>query len=249
MNRTNDEKASLENAVKLMSSLQSDELELDDLCRILVLDTFKDAEVKIAIVVRLNGNATISAISSFGMDSPKENYQNIPLETNSPNIKAIKENQIIWIPNKEAFDKQFPIVNKEYQKIAFDSIYAVPITKFGSPIGSFSIVGTNLPMNDLIKADLELIALMIATRFSTMGEYIEALPTFPELIPSMVSLSNRERSIQKYMKNGLTNAQIAIELGYSESLIRQAAVILFSKLGVSNRSEAGNLYREEENNV
>jgi DNA-binding NarL/FixJ family response regulator len=35
----------------------------------------------------------------------------------------------------------------------------------------------------------------------------------------------------------LTNAQIAHEIGYSESLIRQETVVIYRKLGVSGRKE------------
>jgi DNA-binding NarL/FixJ family response regulator len=43
------------------------------------------------------------------------------------------------------------------------------------------------------------------------------------------------------MAKGLTNPEIAATLGYSESTVRRESVILFSKLGVHNRHDAGNL--------
>lgn len=50
-------------------------------------------------------------------------------------------------------------------------------------------------------------------------------------------LTERESQIEKFLREGLTNAQIAMELGYSESLIRQQTISIYRKLGVSGRKE------------
>ena len=50
-------------------------------------------------------------------------------------------------------------------------------------------------------------------------------------------LTERESQIESFIKEGLTNAQIADQLGYSESLIRQETVSIYRKLGVSGRKE------------
>lgn len=50
-------------------------------------------------------------------------------------------------------------------------------------------------------------------------------------------LTERESRIEEYIRQGLTNAQIAAELGYSESLIRQETVVIYRKLGVVGRKD------------
>jgi DNA-binding CsgD family transcriptional regulator len=39
------------------------------------------------------------------------------------------------------------------------------------------------------------------------------------------------------IKDGKTNAHIAAQLGYSESLVRQETIIIYRKLGVGGRKE------------
>ena len=51
------------------------------------------------------------------------------------------------------------------------------------------------------------------------------------------ALTDRQNVILGYIKDGLTNADIADILKYSESLIRQETVIIYSKLGVSGRRD------------
>ena len=50
-------------------------------------------------------------------------------------------------------------------------------------------------------------------------------------------LSNREERVLTLIREGKTNAQIAFELGYSESLIRQETVSIYRKLGVNGRKD------------
>jgi DNA-binding CsgD family transcriptional regulator len=51
------------------------------------------------------------------------------------------------------------------------------------------------------------------------------------------SLSSREKRIVELIREGKTNPEIATELGYSESLIRQETVSIYRKLGVNGRKE------------
>ena len=51
------------------------------------------------------------------------------------------------------------------------------------------------------------------------------------------SLSSREKRIVELIREGKTNPEIAAELGYSESLIRQETVSIYRKLGVNGRKE------------
>jgi DNA-binding CsgD family transcriptional regulator len=50
-------------------------------------------------------------------------------------------------------------------------------------------------------------------------------------------LSSREELVLTLIREGKTNAQIAFELGYSESLIRQETVSIYRKLGVNGRKD------------
>lgn len=51
------------------------------------------------------------------------------------------------------------------------------------------------------------------------------------------SLTPRQENILKMVNEGKTNALIASQLGYSESLIRQETIIIYRKLGVEGRRE------------
>lgn len=232
----------LESCARLMTSLQSKELCLDDVCRIMALDTFSNIHVSAVIIFKLNDDATCSIAASFGLSEyGKLARQNIPLSKNLPSTVAIRMNDSIWIPTKEAIDEKFQDLVEITDVPNFNSFYALPIRKFGAPVGSIVILGDGLTMDSGIKKYLELLGLMLASRFLNSGEFNGKFPSKVGSEKLAQKLSKREELIQIGMAKGFTNAQMAIELGYSESTIRQSAVELFSKLGVTNRLDAGKL--------
>ena len=90
-------------------------------------------------------------------------------------------------------------------------------------------------------------------RFENMVEYFECLRsilTFWETLQESrsikavtkpkfneIALTQRQERILDLINQGKTNAMIAIQLGYSESLIRQETIIIYRKLGVDGRRE------------
>lgn len=59
---------------------------------------------------------------------------------------------------------------------------------------------------------------------------------------SVIGLSERQLLILKLISEGRTNADIADVLGYSESLIRQETIKIYSFLDCSGRSEATSIF-------
>lgn len=55
--------------------------------------------------------------------------------------------------------------------------------------------------------------------------------------PPPVTLTNREKQILGFLTEGLANKEIASELGISESAVKAALQMLFSKTGVRTRSQ------------
>lgn len=51
------------------------------------------------------------------------------------------------------------------------------------------------------------------------------------------SLTKRQEEIHSLIKSRKTNLQISLELGYSESLIRQETMNIYKKLGISGSRE------------
>lgn len=87
--------------------------------------------------------------------------------------------------------------------------------------------------------------------FEEYAECVQSLITFYESfvsssresksmdrpISASKELTKRQELIVQLIKRGKTNQIIALELGYSESLIRQETIIIYRKLGISGRKD------------
>ncbi len=127
----------------------------------------------------------------------------------------------------------------EVEKIG--TLVAVPIQYMGSVIGCLVVEGKERQSDPESIAVLELIVAIIAPLVSN------AQPSGKRQYESVdtllgVPLTVRERLIQEMMSKGLSNKECSINLGYSESTIRQDAVSMFAKLHVTNRKQAGALF-------
>jgi DNA-binding CsgD family transcriptional regulator len=226
---------------QLLETLQVDELLLNDLCRILVMQTFKHNGATEAFLFESHPDATYSLTAAYGVPPNFENgKENIPLSSTYPSSECIRTNSIITTTS-ERLGIDFPDSAKLTDQRSFDHLTVFPLRKFGMPIGAFAILSEN-EMDLETSADfLELVALLVSARFSDNGRYKEISYERARFPNKSKALTERESLIQVGMSNGLTNVQIAVELGFSESTIRQDAVSLFGKLGVTNRRDAGKL--------
>ena len=110
----------------------------------------------------------------------------------------------------------------------------------GIPIGSdkaYSILfQIDITLVDGFSSGLEILHAMLET-YEEFSE--EGLNMQPRLVPTLkgTPLTSRQRVIVKMIEEGKTNSQIALSIGYSESLIRQETIIIYKKLGISGRKE------------
>ena len=58
------------------------------------------------------------------------------------------------------------------------------------------------------------------------------------LFRDLIGLTSRERQVLSHVSRGLTNREIALQLGISIKTVKQHTMVLFSKMGVRNRVEA-----------
>ena len=126
----------------------------------------------------------------------------------------------------------------------YDQALEMPgITDYGTGLGfptttrrlyAFAFVGENENFDGFMEY-FECIR-SILTLWETLNESksIKQMPK-PELLDT--ALTQRQERILELINAGKTNATIATQLGYSESLIRQETIIIYRKLGVDGRRE------------
>jgi DNA-binding NarL/FixJ family response regulator len=135
---------------------------------------------------------------------------------------------------------------KFYQELSLD---APPIVVFGPQLdlplardalqaGASGFVHAEMMPDQLVRA------LAVAAR----GELVAPRELLRYVLTNdhsgdLAALSARQREIMGYVVEGLSNAEIGRRLYLSESTIKQHLRAAYKLLGVSNRTEAANLFR------
>jgi DNA-binding NarL/FixJ family response regulator len=122
--------------------------------------------------------------------------------------------------------------------VVFSPQLDLPLARDALQAGASGFVHAEMMPDQLVRA------LAVATR----GELVAPRELLRYVLTKdhpadLVALSARQREILGYVVEGLSNAEIGRRLYLSESTIKQHLRAAYKLLGVSNRTEAANLFR------
>jgi hypothetical protein len=181
----------------------------------------------------MSNDGTYSLDAAYGISAEiKNHWQNIPMSMTTPVIEAFKSQKVIYVETLEQLHDQYPDTQENNISEYILPVVAIPIIRQGLAICVITLNGSEIKLTDEKRTFLELIGTMIGivlrfTHFHNSHEH--SRPARSELEGQPLTL--REQEIQQLMRLGKTNRQIAQELGYSESTIRQDAVSLPTPVG------------------
>jgi DNA-binding CsgD family transcriptional regulator len=204
----------------------------DDLCRFLIFETFQMFSTKCIFVGEIDSSGYLIHKASFGFE-PEElnNWLKLSLSLDVPITRAARSNKCIVVKSPEEFYGNYPVatdlgaVDAEWQ-----SCIAVPVL----PHGVYFLIN-----NAKMKKDSEfepflravgLIMMMYLNRGESHKKSVDSTSRSSEM-------TQRQKIILSLLEKGFTNSQIALEIGYSESLVRHETIEIYSKLHVSGRKE------------
>lgn len=162
----------------------------------------------------------------------------VRLEENRPVSNVLREMRMVIYGEEELATQNLQII-KETNDLSFR---LTEFTKWKSVVGI--PIGSNMGYSILLQIDI--------TQFDFALENCKILESLLNAYESLVQkeaptdskkpilgqeLSNRQEEIFKLIKLGKTNLQIALVLGYSESLIRQETMTIYKKNGIGGRKE------------
>jgi DNA-binding NarL/FixJ family response regulator len=149
---------------------------------------------------------------------------------------------ILCANNNEALSERV----KFYQELSLD---APPIVVFGPQLDlSFARDALQAGASGFVHAEMMPDQLVRALVVAARGELVAPRELLGYVLTNdqsgdLAALSARQREILGYVVEGLSNAEIGRRLYLSESTIKQHLRAAYKLLGVSNRTEAANLFR------
>ena len=227
---------------ELTDYLSANNSDLDNLCEFVKTRVFAHLNPSGMFISRLNENGNVAPLAHCGFDENiVSSWLNYSINDELPSTDAIKNNSLIWIADNEDWLRDYPRLAQFPTDGLAKTFITWPISARNSSMCVLGILlhETCRPSPDEVSF-LEAVGSLIALQIS-LSSFITYKLAEEDVIKL---LTRRQREILHGMSDGLTNSQIANELGFSESTIRQESMRMYEILQVAGRKEAVQKYNK-----
>jgi len=175
------------------------------------------------------------APAAYGFD--KEGFEALPDQSfsiDTPVHQALRTSKIVECGNSDTY-----LFVGLYGKSAFPEGFAYslawPIPGVGVSVAFFNREVELTPINETF---LLMIGGILSIKLNSPRYHLAlGVQQPPRNSVVTVAMTGRQWEIVQQIRRGMTNAEIAATLNFSESLIRQETVQIYRKLGASGRKE------------
>ncbi len=228
----------LRQATELANFLTGSKRSAEAIAKFLVLKTFANYSPSALYIVELTDDGYLAPVGGFGFEKTAiARLGRVPLSLHIPITDVVRRDQCIFINNVEQLYAEYPSLS-EIEGMATDWELAIawPILPFG--VG-FAFLDHSIDVDENFENYLRLTGAVIALHL--LREKVESpIPEYQRAVDrkrTSIDMSNRQKVILEMLSKGATNSEIALEIGYSESLVRQETIEIYRILGVSGRRE------------
>lgn len=212
--------------------------DVDDISRFIVVRTLSEFDPVVFYVGWIHDGFELVELTGFGYSRDLENNaKNIPLRAKNPLTFSVTHNKLVLIHNTKADLKDFPDLDTDDPRIkGWKTCLAWPINSHGGAIAFFN---SEFELSNLSEKFIMTIGSISGLAFKialdcNWNAYSRKSQKFAA---NNQAPTPRQEIIIKRLKSGLSNKAIALELGYSESLIRQETIAIYKVLNVAGRKE------------
>ncbi len=228
----------LQKLAELSRFLAAHESSKVEICKFLNFHLFAYLKCRALYFGRVGEDGCVHPSDHFGFEAGVvDKWGPIPLRLEMPITAAIKRDSLITVNSPSQMYKEFPAM-KALENLDHDwqSIMAIPVHSYGVyAITSYTIS----EIDDLHERFLRTVGQIVSVAFAKcdlIGTDVKKFKRQSIRIDKN-TLSARQEVILKLILKGLTNTQIGEEIGFSESLVRQESIAIYSALNVSGRKE------------
>ncbi len=236
----------------------------DEVAQHLVLNLLRPHSPKSAVISLFGVDGALHAVGAFGVTAKSlEVFKSMSLWDASPMADSIRGNDTIILGSTEEVTDRYPWLGTKGRPA--EPLAAAPLALMNQQVGALQITFAEAPDPETLYADLTGLTAVLALYLSliragggskTRPGHVQAGDVFPPPAPggqdqggtglpvpqpepgSDSLLTERQQEILRLMAKGLTNAQIAKRVGFSESTVRQETMAIYRHFEVSGRREA-----------
>jgi DNA-binding CsgD family transcriptional regulator len=234
----------IENIGELIAYIQQENPSLDELCQFAVLRTFNFIDAVALFAASLTGEGAIRPTGQYGFSAELiDSWTPSSIDEEIPTADALKTNNIIWLAEKDEWDRDYPDLAKYQLDPTTNTFIAWPISIRGAYMSVLGLAARKvLAPTPLLISFFETVGGIFALQISRNTSVV-ASREGDSFAAHFNLFTRRQRDIIRLVADGLTNSQIGVELGFSESTIRQETMRMYEILGASGRADAIRMYR------
>lgn len=207
----------------------------NEIAQFLVMNTFSEESFLTVYIGELTETGVVCLLGGFGWDAVQyASFTDLPIQAKSPITEAIRANEVLVMKNGVEFRNEYPLMDEVRTSVEWVSEVAIPVYPIGGmALYSAKEITMSKPLEVFFVAIGSLLGLYASRLPSSLAEVAVHVKTKIDL--PQVPLTDRQFVIAGFLEQGFNNAQIAEEISYSESLIRQETVAIYRKLHVTGR--------------
>jgi DNA-binding CsgD family transcriptional regulator len=207
----------------------------NEISQFLVMNTFAEEKCFCLYIGELIDNGFVCPLGGYGWSSSEyAAFFDLPIQEKIPITAAIRENTVFIVQNETEYQNEYPLVPDFTYEGKWVSGVAIPIP----PVGGMALYSAKkLDLTEAMKIFYSAIGSMLGLYSSQLSKALVLAATVAKEKIDLphIPLTDRQAVIADLLERGFNNAQIALEIGYSESLIRQETVAIYRKLEVTGR--------------
>ena len=221
----------------LAQFLAEGEKSSEEIAKFLVLKTFVDLSPNALYLAEISDDAFVTPVAAFGFDKLIiAQWGRFPLSAHLPMTECIRKDECVIVRSINESRSQYPLTHEiEGFNVDWTAMMAFPLLSHG--VGLMTLNKQPAESEDLSHVAKSVGAMLALQLSRTHATSSARLKNGKKSTGRSIELSERQRIIHQLISKGFTNAQIATEVGFSESLIRQESIRIFRVLGVSGRKE------------
>jgi DNA-binding CsgD family transcriptional regulator len=207
----------------------------NEIAQFLVMNTFSEEKFLTVYLGELTETGVVCVLGGFGWDAIEyASFEDLPIQTKLPITDAIRANEVLIVKHDDDLKIEYPLMAEVNTSVEWLSGVVIPVY----PIGGMALYSAK---EITLSESMEVFFVAIG---SLLGLYASRLPSSLAAVAANVKqkidlpqipLTDRQFVIAGLLEQGFNNAQIAEEISYSESLIRQETVAIYRKLQVTGR--------------
>ena len=225
--------------------LQNKGLTIQDICQYLVTVSLKDYGFYGSVFAEIQKSGQVRVTSQFGVD-PKdvEAWQDMSFEIKTPVNDCLRENRIVWINTLPNYSQEYELLNSLPTDDRLKTLVAFPLRGSSHLLGAISMLSSKKIELDteielLIKSLCHMTALRMEINSNSKDKSKDSHNgESPINNGNLTTLTPRQKKILEMLIAKKTNKEIADELIYSVSTIKQETISIYEKLGLRGREDS-----------